>query len=212
MKNIEKYIIGILAFVAVGAIGAAVYFGINANKDNSKKEENKQEEVVNKSENSLDNVDGDSWTIEEHEIKLKNNIIKISHIEGNVLSIYINGNETLNYGGYIDSMEFTTLDDKIAILNCGPSWCSNLHLYDSNGKYLDSYESRDIQILSNGEVIVNETFQNYEPLIEGGIYKEDISEFCQKEYNVAYVTYKIKSQNNKFLLSKDTVECWKNEQ
>lgn len=34
----------ILIFIAVGAIGAAVYFGINADKDN-KKEESKQEEV-----------------------------------------------------------------------------------------------------------------------------------------------------------------------
>lgn len=39
MKNIEKYIIGILVFVAVGAIGAAVYFGINTDKDESKKQE-----------------------------------------------------------------------------------------------------------------------------------------------------------------------------
>ena len=46
MKNIEKYIMVILIFVAVGAIGAAVYFGINADKDNSKKEDNKQEEVL----------------------------------------------------------------------------------------------------------------------------------------------------------------------
>ena len=209
MKNIEKYIMLVLILIAIGAIGAAVYFGISADIDNSKKEENKSKEIVNNPENSLDNVDGDSWTIEEHEIKLKNNIIKISHIEGNVLSIYINDNDTLNYGGYIDLMEFTTLDDEIAILNCGPSWCSNLHLYDSNGKYLDSYESRDIQILSNGEVIVNETFQNSKPLMEGGIYKEDISEFCSSEYYAANVTYKIKSQNNKFVLFQDKVECLK---
>ena len=45
MKNIEKYIIGILVFVAVGAIGTAVYFGVSADKDNSKKEENKQEDT-----------------------------------------------------------------------------------------------------------------------------------------------------------------------
>ncbi len=43
MKNIEKYIIGILVFVAVGTIGAAVYFGINVDKDNSKKEDNIRE-------------------------------------------------------------------------------------------------------------------------------------------------------------------------
>ena len=54
MKNIEKYIMVILIFVAVGAIGAAVYFGINADKDNSKKEDNKQEEVLdtNKGDNN----------------------------------------------------------------------------------------------------------------------------------------------------------------
>ena len=46
MKNIEKYIMIILIFIAVGAIGAAVYFGINADKDISKKEDNKQEEVL----------------------------------------------------------------------------------------------------------------------------------------------------------------------
>lgn len=53
MKNIEKYIMIILIFIAVGAIGAAVYFGVNADKDN-KKEEDKQEEVVeNKKEEGL---------------------------------------------------------------------------------------------------------------------------------------------------------------
>lgn len=54
MKNIEKYIMIILIFIAVGAIGAAVCFGINADKDSSKKEENKQEEVLeNKKEEGL---------------------------------------------------------------------------------------------------------------------------------------------------------------
>ncbi len=43
MKNIEKYIMWVLIFIAIGAIGAAVYFGISADKDSSKKEENKQE-------------------------------------------------------------------------------------------------------------------------------------------------------------------------
>lgn len=51
MKNIEKYIMMILVFVAVGAIGAAVYFGINADKDDSSNIENKQEEVINDDEN-----------------------------------------------------------------------------------------------------------------------------------------------------------------
>ena len=46
MKNIEKYIMLVLILIAIGAIGAAVYFGINTDKDNSKKEENKQEDVL----------------------------------------------------------------------------------------------------------------------------------------------------------------------
>ena len=46
MKNIEKYIMLVLILIAIGAIGAAVYFGISADKDSSKKEENKQEELV----------------------------------------------------------------------------------------------------------------------------------------------------------------------
>lgn len=44
MKNIEKYIIVILIFIAVGAIGTAIYFGIKL--DNSNKEANKNEEIT----------------------------------------------------------------------------------------------------------------------------------------------------------------------
>lgn len=61
MKSVEKYIIGILVFVAIGAIGTAVYFGISADKDNSKKEESKQEEVLenDKHENLSDKEEQD---------------------------------------------------------------------------------------------------------------------------------------------------------
>lgn len=57
MKNIEKYIIWILIFVAVGAIGAAVYFGINFN-------ENKMIGSYLYSQNSELNKDGVNKTIE----------------------------------------------------------------------------------------------------------------------------------------------------
>lgn len=67
MKSVEKYIIGILIFVAVGAIGAAVYFGINADKENSKNEGNKQEEVLenNNEENKESNESADNKVTED---------------------------------------------------------------------------------------------------------------------------------------------------
>lgn len=50
MKNIEKYIIGVLVVGLLVAIGTAVYFGISVDKNNANEDRDKQEEVVNKNE------------------------------------------------------------------------------------------------------------------------------------------------------------------
>lgn len=60
MKNIEKYIMVILIFVAVGAIGAAVYLGISADKNNANEDRDKQEEVVNKNEIDMSDEQADN--------------------------------------------------------------------------------------------------------------------------------------------------------
>lgn len=86
MKSVEKYIIGILVFVAVGAMGAAVYFGVSADKNSSKKEENKQEEVLGNDKNDLNaellNVNSDEVKSLYKKVDFNNDFMSINaHIK-----------------------------------------------------------------------------------------------------------------------------------
>lgn len=106
MKNIEKYIIGILVFVAVGAIGTAVYFGVSSDKIDSKKEENNQEEVLKNNDDELQNDlsysqfkinnSTNSITIIDKEYPLSfqssdvNNIVKLDELKVNNVVLYSN--------------------------------------------------------------------------------------------------------------------------
>lgn len=51
MKKIEKYIIAVITLIAIGAIGTAVYFGLNKTKDDNKEISNTKE-TVEKNENN----------------------------------------------------------------------------------------------------------------------------------------------------------------
>lgn len=67
MKNIEKYILVILIFIAVGAIGVAVYFGISADKDSSKIDENKQEDLLDTNRDDNNDSSNDKTNEIEHD-------------------------------------------------------------------------------------------------------------------------------------------------
>lgn len=91
MKNVEKWIIVILSVIALAAIGTAVYFGISTDKDNSVKEENKQEEFL---ENS----------------KRDNEIKKINLISNEVKVVQVNG---LDYKFLLDETHTLYLNDNV---------------------------------------------------------------------------------------------------
>lgn len=66
MKNIEKYIIVILSFIAVGAIGTAIYFGVNSKqlKEQDKVGETDKQENNDKNDECIDNIADENEIVE----------------------------------------------------------------------------------------------------------------------------------------------------
>lgn len=66
MKNIEKYIIVILSFIAVGAIGAAVYFGVGNKQVNVEEKLCPKCESCNDDSESEENIADENYETEEN--------------------------------------------------------------------------------------------------------------------------------------------------
>ena len=56
MKKIEKYIIAVITLIAIGAIGTAIYFGMNKTKDDNKEISNAKETVVENENNEISDL------------------------------------------------------------------------------------------------------------------------------------------------------------
>lgn len=181
MKNIEKYIMWIFILIAIGAIGAAVYFGISADKDNSKKEENKQEEVVenDKKENSklnesLDNKDDfkdngaeDDDTLYDDEELIsfcksnKNSIIlKIEEFrKTNFMSKYYPSkfsNNVFSYNSsYLDNGKEVEISQSYSIANASDIDCSSVHYDDNENENVIIIPFKSDSELGNGGIEYN---------------------------------------------------------
>ena len=139
MKNIEKYIMVILIFIAVGAIGAAVYFGINADKDDSSNIENKQEEVLEKEKNE---------NTEEEQAGTK-----YYYSYKDVMGKYVNLDDSKSY----------------IILNEDGTWEGQSNECEGYGLYKGTYklEKQQIELLPDGNIfsILNDGISIDEPVL-----------------------------------------------
>ena len=154
MKNIEKYIIGILVFVAVGAIGAAVYFGINTDKDNSKKEDNKQEEVLGDESKETDEETNEQTSDEDDKTEEQSNELA-SEEEKQIYRIYEGFNKLTSRVAFLDNDYILNIlkgnDKKI---NDEYKFLTALYNADFTNLDLDSDEAKTIEkYLESKEVV-----------------------------------------------------------
>lgn len=181
IKNIEKYIIGILVFVLVGAIGAAVYFGINADEDNKKEEVLNNKKVIEVSNGQLKKITFEAG--EEITLKTTSKIqkLKMETIDSTdvINKFLINGKEIYkNVLGGIDETVYI-YNNIIIISDFGTdirgnsllffdfngnkikeitSWSENKLLYWINGGIPDVADSYLVYVGENNNLIVEFPF------------------------------------------------------
>lgn len=183
MKNVEKYIMWVLIFVAVGAIGAAVYFGITFDKD--KKDENKQEDVLETNKDSLNNKTNEK----ENNVEEENN--SIADDETNDIDFDNELQNIISNKQVLEKYKKVSWYGDLEYDNCG-----SVNIYTENFKLTNKFKQcialNAVEIKSIDDDIItklNKIFKDYEEdineveLASGYFTIEDYNDMFYKLFN-----------------------------
>lgn len=193
MKNIEKYIMVILIFIAVGAIGAAVYFGINADQDNSKKGENKQEEVLeNDNKENLTNDDNDEIDSQEQEyISCENENYKVQKISATDFNELTSQDFDFCTKYEIENLGFTVIFSKDkSSLGLDSYFIVDENHPNKSGFELKSTDLNFLKLYNKRTILSYGVMDNFEFILSDneGYNSVNISTFGENNWGFDYVT------------------------